>query len=171
MKRIIGITLGFILLFSLTFYGVVKVKECYRTGCPLFFKNGSRFDYCCAQEGMCRKLTTTPLQQETLKSLDQEFLEEKGRLCKQLCQARYRLAQMLVKPTVTQQELEEKIAEVSAIQLAMERAAVAHILKVRDILTPDQAKSYMESLYQDACKNMEMESCGFAMPLENKGET
>ncbi|GEM_PF-3856638 len=164
MKRVFWMTVVFILLFAGAFYGIQKVQRCPLMGT---MAQGGSF-YCCAQPGSYQKLSATPEQQNAILVLDQKFLKEKNHICVQLCQSRYGLAQMLRRPEVTQKELDEKTAEVASVQLAMERAAVAHILKVKEVLTPEQAKKYMEILYQDVCGQMDMKSCGFAAP-EEKG--
>ncbi len=88
----------------------------------------------------------------------------------QLCQSRYGLAQLLLQPDITQKELDDKTAEVASIQLAVERAAAAHVLKVKETLTPEQAKKYMEMLYQDVCSQMNKKSCGFSALDEDEKE-
>ncbi len=164
MKRVFWMTVVFILLFAGAFYGIQKVQHCPLMG--TMAQRGS--SYCCAQAGMYQKLSATPEQQNAILALDQEFIKEKNRLCMQLCQSRYGLAQLLRRPEVTQKGLDEKTAEIASVQLAMERAAAAHVLKVKEMLTPEQAKKYMEMLYQDVCGQMDMKSCGFAAP-EEKG--
>ena len=164
MKRVFWMTVVFILLFTGAFYGIQKIQHCPFMG--TMAQTGS--SYCCAQTGIYQKLSATPEQQKAILALDQEFMKEKNRLCMQLCQSRYGLAQLLRRADITQRELDEKTAEVASIQLAMERTAAAHILKVKEQLTPDQAVKYMETLYQDVCGQMDMKSCGFA-GSEEKG--
>ncbi len=164
MKRVFWMTVVFILLFAGAFYGVQKIQQCPFMGSMAVVKSG----YCCAQSGIYQKLSATPEQQKAIQVLDQEFIKEKNRLCMQLCQSRYGLAQLLRRADITQEELDEKTAEVASIQLAMERASVAHILKVKEVLTPEQAKKYMGMLYQDVCSQMDAKSCGFVVP-EEKG--
>lgn len=160
MKRIFWMTAVFILLFAAAFYGVQKMQHCPFMGT---MARGIS-SYCCAQPGSYQKLSATPEQQNAILALDQEFIKEKNRLCMQLCRSRYGLAQLLLSPDITQKELDDKTAEVASIQLAMERAAAAHVLKVKETLTSEQAKKYMEMLYQDVCGQMDMKSCGFASP-------
>ena len=143
MRRVLWLTVGFILLFSGAFYGVVMFK-----------RSPYNSSYCCAQQGLYQQLGMKEEEKRAVLALDQEFIQEKNHLCMQLCQARYSLAQLLRQPEVTQKELEDKTTEISFIQLAMERAAVAHILKVRDTLTPSQAQKYMKMIYQDVCSDM-----------------
>lgn len=162
MKRVFWMTVVFILLFTGAFYGIQKIQHCPLMG--TMARGG--VSYCCAQPGIYQKLSATPEQQSAILALDQEFIKEKNRLCMQLCQSRYGLAQLLRRPEVTQKELDEKTAEVASVQLAMERAAAAHVLKVKEVLTPEQAKKYMEMLYQDVCGQMDTKSCGFAVPDE-----
>lgn len=164
MKRIFWMTVVFVLLFAAAFYGVQKKQHC-----P-FMKSmtSGKSAYCCAQPGIYRNLSASTEQQNAIKGLDREFMKEKDKLCMQLCQSRYILAQSLLRPDITQKELDDQTAEVASIQLAMERAAAVHILKVREILTPKQAKKYMAMLYQDVCGQMDMKSCGFAVSEEKE---
>lgn len=162
MKRVFWMTVVFILLFAGAFYGVQKTQRCPLMGSSDLGKSA----YCCAQPGIYRNLSAFSEQQNAIEALDREFIKEKNRLCMQLCQSRYGLAQLLLRTGITQKELDEKTAEVASVQLAMERAAVAHILKVKEVLTPEQARKYMEMLYQDVCGQMDMKSCGFAVSEE-----
>ena len=164
MKRIFWMTVVFILLFAAAFYGVRKTQQCSLMGSTALGKSA----YCCAQPGIYRNLSASGEQQNAIAALDREFIKEKNRLCMQLCQSRYGLAQLLLSPDITRKELDDQTAEVASIQLAMERAAAAHVLKVKEVLTPEQAKKYMEMLYQDVCSQMDMKSCGFASPQEKE---
>jgi Spy/CpxP family protein refolding chaperone len=165
MKRIFWMTVVSILLFAGAFYGVQKAQRCPLMGSTTSGKS----TYCCAQPGIYRNLEASSEQQNAIKILDREFIKEKNHVCMQLCQSRYGLAQLLLRADITQKELDEKTTEVASIQLAMERAAVAHILKVKEVLTPEQSEKYMEMLYQDVCGQMDMKSCGFAAPYKENG--
>jgi len=106
MKRIFWMTAVFILLFAAAFYGVQKTQHCPFMGTMA----RGMSSYCCAQPGSYQKLSATPEQQNTILALDQEFIKEKNRLCMQLCQSRYGLAQLLLSPDITQKELDDFIA-------------------------------------------------------------
>ncbi|MBI1976434.1 MAG: periplasmic heavy metal sensor [Candidatus Omnitrophica bacterium] len=164
MKRVFWMTVVFILLFAAAFYGVQKVQHCPLMGSAAAGKSA----YCCAQSGIYRNLSASSEQQNAIALLDREFIKERNRLCMQLCQSRYGLAQLLLQPDITQKELDDKTAEVASIQLAVERAAAAHVLKVRETLTPEQAKKYMEMLYRDVCSQMDGKSCGFSAVEEKE---
>ena len=156
MKRTWGILVGFILIFVMSFFAMQKWLVLH----PLPIQQS----YCCAQEGFYKKFNLVAPQQEQLVKMDEEFLREKNRLCATLCQVRYEMAQLLREPTTQQAGIDAKIAEIAVIQLAMERQSVAHVLKVRDLLTAREAKQYLEVFYQDLCKGIRSSGCGFSAP-------
>lgn len=75
--------------------------------------------------------------------------------CDAHCAARCRLAQALRKGQTTPEELQQLVHRMCASQQENDLATLEHILKVREILTPEQREKFAASLGACLC-----ESCG-----------
>lgn len=98
---------------------------------------------CCKHSALCNFLRLSAEQRKLVRATDPDFADEAGRL-KGIVQAdRQALAVMLENPESTDEQIMAQIEKVIASHDALERHVARHMLAIRPILTPEQAKQLM----------------------------
>lgn len=94
-------------------------------------------------------LDLTPDQVRQLTTADAEYERAVADGCKKHCAARYDLGNELVKPDP--RDAAGCVERMCAAQSEMERSTLAHILRIREFLTPVQRERYVKVLRDQVC--------------------
>jgi hypothetical protein len=94
-------------------------------------------------------LDLTPDQARQLAAADTDYQRTVAEGCKKHCAARYDFGNELVKPDP--RDAAGCVERMCAAQTEMERATFAHILRVREFLTPAQREKYVAVLRDQVC--------------------
>lgn len=100
-------------------------------------------------------LKLTPPQTEQFRALAKEFEAKAGGACDRHCAARCDLAKKLFRDNAPSDELTKCVEEMSAAYAEQERATLEHLVKLRALLTPEQARVLDQKFAACVC-----ETCG-----------
>lgn len=98
-------------------------------------------------------------QSEALKRLDAGFQKSADQICIKVCKGRFELLKMLGDPKMDGKIIDQKVEEIGALQILLEKDVANHILEVRKELTPEQTEKYLTQLrvkLQESMKGMNM---------------
>ena len=96
-------------------------------------------------EGPCWKASELNLSQEQRKSLDliqETYFREAQLLRLQLFTKRLELRELLTNPTLRTETIRGKNLEIIELQSKQEEKAIEYLIKVRNLLTPEQLKDW-----------------------------
>lgn len=102
-----------------------------------------------------RELDLTQDQAHAVDKLEKEFRFGLRSACAAHCAARMALGDELAKPLPDVDQCRASVAKMNTVQAESEQATLAHILKVRALLTEPQAQRY-SALVRDQVCNMPM---------------
>lgn len=125
-------------------------KMCSMAMCPMGYR---------AQGDGYSNLGLSAKQVETLKKLDSAFRKSADQICIKVCKGRFELLRMLENPKADGKVIDQKVEEIGALQIALEKEVAKHILEVRKELTPEQTEKYLTQLrakLQESMKQMNM---------------
>ncbi len=98
---------------------------------------------CCDQDDLCHYLRLSPSQQGQVCQADPQFAREAQDLRRALEQQRADLVAMLDDPAHTDEAILAQVDRVAATHTALERRVARHLLAIRKLLTPQQARQFM----------------------------
>lgn len=98
---------------------------------------------------LAKLLELTPDQARQLAAADAEYEKVVAEGCKKHCAARYDLGNELVK--ADPRDAGACVERMCAAQTEMERATLAHMLRIREFLTPAQREKYVAVLRDQVC--------------------
>ena len=98
---------------------------------------------------LVRALDLTPDQARQLAAADKDYQVKVDEGCEKHCAARFELGTALTKSDASQAPA--CVERMCAAQTEMERATLAHILRIREFLTPAQRERYAKLLYEQVC--------------------
>ncbi len=90
----------------------------------------------------------TPEQIEQMHTIMAQGKEPIGKLRDELSRKRYELGTLISQPNPDPAAIDAKIAEISGIQVQMERLIVQQIIAIRQVLTPEQQQKLSEYMSQ-----------------------
>src|SRR4030043_732833 len=93
----------------------------------------------------CWRASELNLSQEQRKSFDQiqlAYFREAQTLRLQLLTKNFDLRELLINPTTTTESIRVKYLEIIELQTKQEEKAVEYLIKVRNLLTPEQLQSW-----------------------------
>jgi len=82
-------------------------------------------------------------QADVLRAKDAAFRSMADGMCVRVCRGRLELLALMGENGSSQDKVLSKIDEVGALQVALEKEIAAHILAVRENLTPEQSAAYL----------------------------
>jgi Spy/CpxP family protein refolding chaperone len=88
------------------------------------------------------ELNLSPKQAKELDIIQQAHFRETQVLRAQLLSKRLELREFLTNPTIKIESIRSKYSEINEIQTRFEEKAVEYLIKVRNLLTPEQLKSW-----------------------------
>jgi len=96
-------------------------------------------------ENPCWGASELNLSQEQRKSFDQiqlAYFREAQILRLQLLTKNFELRELLINPTTTTESIRVKYLEIAELQSKQEEKAIEYLIKVRNLLTPEQLKNW-----------------------------
>jgi len=97
------------------------------------------------EESPCWRASELNLSQEQRKGLDlihQTYFQEAQHLRRQLFTKRLELRELITNPTVRTESIRGKNLEIIDLQSKQEEKATEYLIKVRNLLTPEQLKNW-----------------------------
>jgi uncharacterized membrane protein len=110
-------------------------------------------------------LGLNPQQAKELRASDEALREESDRICMRICKERLALFDLVRSSEAEPQVIYQKIGEIGAMQVALEREIATHILKVKSILTPERSETYLRRIRDDL--NQAVKDGGYEELLES----
>jgi Spy/CpxP family protein refolding chaperone len=98
-----------------------------------------------------RVLRLAPDQTAQINKLAEEYRAAVNASCLKHCDARLGLSEILAQPTVDLPAADNAVGKMCAAANEVERATLQHILRVREVLTPDQRVRYAALINQQLC--------------------
>ncbi len=86
-----------------------------------------------------KTLSLTPQQTEQVRALAKEFQQRAQSACDKHCDARCEIARKLFKEDASPAAVQKYVDEMCAAYAEQERATMDHLVKLRALLTPEQA--------------------------------
>ncbi len=97
------------------------------------------------------ELNLADAQAREVKQIAGEFQTKIDAFCVAHCAGRFALGDELAKPTVDVEQARACVDKMNAAQAEAERATLEHILKIRALLTEEQARRYSAIIQQQVC--------------------
>lgn len=98
---------------------------------------------CCPHGALCNWLQLSKEQKQAVRATDPGFVGEVRAIQQALADERLALASLLETPDSGDQEIMDQVERVIEAHDALERRVARHMLAIRPILTPEQAKQFM----------------------------
>lgn len=98
-----------------------------------------------------RELSLTEAQAADVEKLEHEFQTKLDAACTEHCAARFALGDELKKATPDTEKARADVERMNQVQAGAERATLDHILKVRALLTNEQAQRYSAIVHDQVC--------------------
>ncbi len=98
-----------------------------------------------------RELNLTETQVAAVEQSAREFQTNIDRFCVTHCAARFALGDELAKPAVDAAKARACVEKMNAAQAEAEYATLEHILKIRALLTDEQARQYSTLIHEQVC--------------------
>jgi Spy/CpxP family protein refolding chaperone len=102
-----------------------------------------------------RELGLSETQRREVAALEKDFRSKLNASCAEHCAARFALGDELIKPQPDPERARADVERMNQIQAGAERATLEHILRVRALLTEEQARRYSAIIRDQVC-NMPM---------------
>ena len=105
-------------------------------------------------------LGLNPKQAEILKNLESGFRPDADKFCTRICKERLELLNLMRNPNTKPENIYQKIEEIGALQVALEKQIATHILEVKNDLTPEQSKAYLDRIERELHHSIEQAGYG-----------
>lgn len=98
-----------------------------------------------------QNLNLTPVQIGTIDKFESDFQKKFAQMCAAHCDARLALGDELAKPKPEPAKAQACVERMNKAQADAEHATLEHILKVRTVLTDEQARRYGQLVREQVC--------------------
>ena len=98
-----------------------------------------------------RELNLTAVQARDVEKIEHEFQTKLNTSCAEHCAARFALGDELMKSKPDAEKARADVERMNQVQAEAERATLDHILKVRTLLTDEQARQYSAMIHDQVC--------------------
>jgi Spy/CpxP family protein refolding chaperone len=98
-----------------------------------------------------RQLNLSEAQAAQVEAAEKDFQKSLDAFCAAHCAARMALGDELARPAPDPDKARAAVEKMNAVQADSERATLAHILKVRALLDPQQAQLYSAMVHDQVC--------------------
>jgi Spy/CpxP family protein refolding chaperone len=98
-----------------------------------------------------QNLKLTPVQVGEIQKFEAEFQKQFNEMCAAHCDARLALGDELAKPQPDPAKAQSCVERMNKAQASAENATLEHILKVRTVLTDEQARRYGQLVREQVC--------------------
>jgi len=131
------------LVLALVFSGMVNLAAIGTIGYHGWRVRTSRRPFEEMPAPLRRELSLNPDQMEKLGEHRQQSREEMGRIRQGLLETRTRLMELLRSPDPDSMAVEDLLQQMVSSQMAMERRVIHDLLRLRQVLTPEQREQFM----------------------------
>lgn len=100
---------------------------------------------------LTRELQLSGPQRREVEKCESEFRGRLNALCTTHCAARYALGEELARPKPDVEKARANVERMNALQADAERLTFEHIMKVRAVLTDEQAQQYGALIHHQVC--------------------
>jgi Spy/CpxP family protein refolding chaperone len=143
MRKKLLILLAILLLgFAVSLFAAKY--QFWRAGKPCYHGSGQS-SYCFLH----KRLSLSESQQGRMDALDKPFRSKVNQLKAELSQRRDELSALLLEPSPTAESINAKLDEIAASQVELQKVVVAHLLKIKETLTPEQQKRFFAMIIEE----------------------
>jgi Spy/CpxP family protein refolding chaperone len=100
---------------------------------------------------LSHELNLSEAQKRDIEKLEKGFQSRLNASCAAHCAARFALGDELMKPKPDTERERADVERMNQVQAEAERATLEHILKVRALLTDEQARRYSAVIHNQMC--------------------
>ena len=100
---------------------------------------------------LSRELNLSEAQRRDVEKLEKDFQSRLNASCTAHCSARFALGDELMKSSPDVKKARADVERMNQVQAEAERATFEHILKVRALLTDEQARRYAAIIHDQVC--------------------
>ena len=100
---------------------------------------------------LSHELGLSESQKRDIETLEKDFQSKLNASCAAHCAARFALGDELMKPKPDTERERADVERMNQVQAEAERATLEHILKVRALLTDEQARRYSAVIHNQMC--------------------
>lgn len=111
-------------------------------------------------------LTLTDKQREKLRNLDNYFDSNIKAICRDLCDKRIKLAELLKANKIYNKEIDKCIDEIVSYQAKIEKETAKHIFDIKNELDKEQQEKFIKLVYDKLCKGLNAEGIQAEQPLD-----
>lgn len=111
-------------------------------------------------------LTLTDKQREKLRNLDKDFDSNIKAICRDLCEKRIKLAELLKANKIYNKEIDKCIDEIISYQAKIEKETAKHIFDVKNELDKEQQDKFIKLVYDKLCNGLNAEGIQAEQPLD-----
>lgn len=105
-------------------------------------------------------LGLSPEQAQSLSQLDSTFRKDTDQFCMRICRERLELLNLMRDPKTNPELIYQKIEEIGALQVSLEKEIATHILKVKNDLTPEQSEAYLARIRNELQESIKRSGYG-----------
>lgn len=96
-----------------------------------------------------KHLSLSESQKARMEALDKPFRSKVNQLKAELRQKRDELSALLLEPNPTAESINAKLDEIATLQVELQKVVVAHLLEIKEILTPEQQKRFFAMIIEE----------------------
>jgi nickel and cobalt resistance protein CnrR len=100
---------------------------------------------------LSRELKLSEAQRRDVEKLEKDFQSRLSAFCAAHCEARFALGDELMKSKPDPEKARADVERMNQVQAEAERATLEHVLKVRALLTDEQARRYAAIIHDQVC--------------------
>lgn len=94
-------------------------------------------------------LSLSESQKIRMEALDKPFRSKVNQLKVEIRQKRDELSALLLEPNPTAEIINTKLDEIAMLQVELQKVVVAHLLSIKEILTPEQQKRFFAMIIKE----------------------
>jgi len=117
-----------------------------------FWSGGKRYCHGSGRSSSCflhKHLSLSESQENNMEVLDKPFRSKVNQCKSTLRQKRDELSALLLKPNPTAESINAKLDEIATLQVELQKMVVAHLLEIKEILTPEQQKRFFAMIIEE----------------------
>lgn len=96
-----------------------------------------------------KHLSLSTSQKSHMETLDKPFRSKVNQLKAELSQKRDELSALLLEPNPAAEIINAKLEEIATLQVELQKVVVAHLLSIKEILTPEQQKRFFAMIIEE----------------------
>ena len=96
-----------------------------------------------------KHLSLSASQKGCMEALDKPFRSKVNQLKAELRQKRDELSTLLLEPNPIDESINAKLGEIATLQVELQKVVVAHLLEIKEILTPEQQKRFFGMIIEE----------------------